>query len=82
LRKAQALAPAANRSYGDRMLPCQLNVLLLHRGSRTFALTKGVFHILRADFDFQHLAVARQVKSKASVFLRCAPWPECKSAGR
>jgi predicted nuclease of predicted toxin-antitoxin system len=39
------------------------------------ALMQRVRHCVQTDFDFQHLAAARQRKPQCSVVLRRAPWP-------
>src|SRR5262245_14125586 len=73
---SQRSSPPANGPDGQRIFASQLDLLHFMADHKAFTLTQRVPHLLQTDFDFQKLAAVRQGKSKYSVVLRRAAWPE------
>ena len=70
------LLPLADRPNCQGLLSGQLNFFGFVSDHKAFACTERVFHLLQADFDFEHLAAIGQGKPKYGVILWRAAWPK------
>jgi len=52
-------SPPADRPNRQRMFASQLNFFGSMADHETFALTQCVLHLLKTDFDLQHLTAVR-----------------------
>jgi hypothetical protein len=59
--------PLADRPHGDWMFRSELDLFRFMSDHKAVALEQGVFHVVRTDFDLQHLAAVRHGKPKRGI---------------